>query len=560
MKRFLVSLLVLAAVAHARSITIEDIAADIAVAADGSITVTETLKLAFEGSWNGIYRLVPYRYRYPNGLRDTLHLEVESITDAAGADLWNEISHEGDNLKLKIAVPGAHDATRTVVIRYRSRNTIRPYGDAEGYDAHDELYWNVTGTGWPFPIRHASATVTLPLGVPVDEVRTTAFTGALGSTESEYETTRLEDGRIRFSAKRVLSPYEGLTIVVGFPPGHVTYPTAIEKAWWLFQANWGALAPLLVALFWLAAWWFRGRDPIANATIIPEFEAPFGLRPSQVGVIADEMVQARDVSACIIDLAVRGHYTIDARKSEVSFRKKDPPSDGPPLLPFEKEVLDGLFKGGAKTGSAKQNRLGKRMGKIREAIYEDVTKGGYFLAQPDHVWTVWGCGGAVALVVSAVIGFIWATWWVTALALIPATYVVVKCTRFMPKRSRQGLEALRRVRGMEDYLETAEKERLKNMPRSHFEELLPYAVALGVQDRWTEVFQEFYREPPAWFIGREGDDFNTGTRRFVRSTNDATNYTPPRSSSSGGSWSGGSGFSGGGSSGGGFGGGGGGGW
>jgi uncharacterized membrane protein len=110
---------------------------------------------------------------------------------------------------------------------------------------------------------------------------------------------------------------------------------------------------------------------------------------------------------------------------------------------------------------------------------------------------------------------------------------------------------------MEDYLRTAEKERLKNMPRDHFERLLPYAVALGVHDRWTEVFQELYAKPPAWIQGGTTDDFSTTTSRFVRSTDETVSASAGRSSDG---WSGGSGFDGGGSSGGGSGGGGGGGW
>jgi hypothetical protein len=226
MRRILLSLSLLAAAAHARSLAIEDFHVEITVESDGYVSVTETLKVAFHGSWNGIYRLIPYRYTYPSGLRATLHLEVEAITDGEGNGLWNERSREGGNVKLKIAVPGASDATRTVVIRYRSRNTIRAYDDADGgYGAHDELYWNVTGNGWPFPIRRASAVVTLPGGVPREAVRTAAFTGAYGSTGSDQGTEVLEDGRLRFATTRGLGPYEGLTIVVGFPPGHVQHPT-----------------------------------------------------------------------------------------------------------------------------------------------------------------------------------------------------------------------------------------------------------------------------------------------------------------------------------------------
>ena len=34
----------------------------------------------------------------------------------------------------------------------------RPFAD------HDEIYWNVTGNYWNFPIARANATITLPQG------------------------------------------------------------------------------------------------------------------------------------------------------------------------------------------------------------------------------------------------------------------------------------------------------------------------------------------------------------------------------------------------------------
>lgn len=571
MRRLLLSLLVLAAVAHARSIKVDDFAVDIAIDADGTVKVIETLTIAFEGSWNGIYRFIPYRYTYPNGLRDTLHLAIESITDGSGNELWNDVSHEGDNLTLKIAVPGAQDATRTVVIRYRSRNALRAYGNAEGYDSHDELYWNVTGTGWPSWIRHASATVTLPAGVPAGEVRTAAFTGAYGSVASNQETERLEDGRIRFSTVKALHPWEGLTIVVGFPPGHVRFPTWIEKAWWVVQANWGVLIPLGAAAAWFLLWWYRGRDSLPG-TIIPEFEPPFDLRPSEVGVLADEQVDPRDVSACIVDLAWRGYFDVDVTGDEPTFRLKREWRADPTLRPHEEAVLDGLFRGGSKTGTADPDRLGRKMDEIRAAVYTAVIEGGFFKSRPDTLKTRWLLGTVVLLIPLGLASVAWATWWVGLIALAVAVVVMLPCAAQMPRRTSRGLEALRRIRGMEDYLRTAEEERLKSLPRDHMEKLLPYAIALGVADRWTKLLHHLFDTPPEWYNGPENRAFPTSFRSFLRTTRSATHYTPPRTTSpwsgggssyrGGGSWSGGSGFSrrGGGFSGGGFGGGGGGGW
>ena len=152
---FLLALTLAAAVwplkLEARSLAIESFAADIVVNLDGSIQVTETIRPHFTGSWNGIYRTIPVEYRTPQGLNYTLLLAVQAITDETGSPLRYEQSRERHYLKLKIWVPGATNATRTVAIRYRVRNGLK------FLDEHDELYWNVTGDEWRAPIPSASA-------------------------------------------------------------------------------------------------------------------------------------------------------------------------------------------------------------------------------------------------------------------------------------------------------------------------------------------------------------------------------------------------------------------
>jgi len=561
MMRALAGLALLAAVAQARSLEVEDLHTDVVIRADGTTEITETIQVAFRGSWHGIYRYIPYRYEYPNGLRATLHLALDAVEDGAGNELWHKTSREDGNLRVKIAVPDANDATRTVVLRYRTRNVLKTYQE------QDEFYWNVTGNGWPCAIRHASASVTLP-GIPADEVRTTAYTGSYGARGEGWRATPRGDG-VDFETTAPLPPHAGLTIVVGFPVGYVEHPTRLQEAWWLFQANWGVLFPLGAALAWVLLWYFRGRDSLAGATIVPEFEPPFGLRPTQVGVIVDEKLHRCDVSAGILDLAVRGYFDIDCTEKTPKFHlKKKNWRGGQDLTLYEKELMEALFEGRKETATPSSNRLGRRMPDIRHQLLEQLVREGYFVARPDEVRTAWYLGTAGALIAALLGGVVYATWWVALLLLVPCGTVMFLCARWMPRRTKRGLEALRRVRGLEDYLETAEKERLKDMPRDHFEKLLPYAVALGVQDNWTHVFRELFAEPPAWLAGGASDRLDDVLPRFLVGTQAAMFYTPPRSSFSGGSgggwgggWSGGSGFSGGGDfSGGGFGGGGGGGW
>jgi len=125
-----------------RSLAIERFEAQIRVERDGAIQVTETITARFTGSWNGIYRTIPVKYRTAQGFNWTLGLALESATDASGQPLRTEAARERHYVKYKIWIPGAQDATRTIVLRYRATNGLRFFED------HDELYWNVTGDEW----------------------------------------------------------------------------------------------------------------------------------------------------------------------------------------------------------------------------------------------------------------------------------------------------------------------------------------------------------------------------------------------------------------------------
>ena len=128
------------------------------------------------------------------------------------------------------------------------------------------------------------------------------------------------------------------------------------------------------------------------------------------------------------------------------------------------------------------------------------------------------------------------------------------------------------IDGLRQYLTLAEKDRMNmagapQMSPEHFETLLPYAVALGVEKPWSRTFETWLAAAaagaaaaytPAWYAG---DAFHSGSfgdrmggfTGSMASTMSSSLPAPPSSSSSGFS-------SGGGSSGGGGGGGGGGGW
>ena len=141
----------------ARSLVHESFHADIRVFPDGELEVTETIRTRFEGSWNGLYRFIPVQYVTPQGFSYKLRLELESITDELMRPLRYETTSERHYRKFTIWIPGAQDAIRTVVIRYRVGFGLRFLDD------YDELYWNVTGDEGLVPIELASAASSFPL-------------------------------------------------------------------------------------------------------------------------------------------------------------------------------------------------------------------------------------------------------------------------------------------------------------------------------------------------------------------------------------------------------------
>ncbi|MGH7857291.1 MAG: DUF2207 domain-containing protein, partial [Candidatus Binatia bacterium] len=172
---FLLALAIVAPrLAVARSIVIEAFDAEIHVRPDATIGIRETIRFRFSGSWQGIVRSIPVEYRTPHGFNYSLVLDRVSVTDGAGGRLRAEESRRRHYREIKIWIPGAEDASRSIVLQYRAQNALR------FFTTHDELYWNVTGDEWEFPIESASARILLPAAA--EGVRATAFTGAFGSS------------------------------------------------------------------------------------------------------------------------------------------------------------------------------------------------------------------------------------------------------------------------------------------------------------------------------------------------------------------------------------------
>lgn len=545
------------ATGQSRSYWVESFDADLVVDPDGILWVTERLTFTFDGSFQGIYRDVPYRYHTPSGLDYRIRVELLDVVDGDGAELRYETSRQDGDLRFKVWVPGAENATRTVVLRYRVERALRFPEAEEGFDAHDQLYWNVTGDRWSVPIRSASARVTLPEAITAPPF-TTAYSGPYGRGEGEVDIENLGRNQVRFRTREVLSPGEGLTIVVGWPPGAVYRPTAIDRAGDLLSDNWPLGLPLLALALMTAAFRRWGRDPSVNRSVMVLYEPPGELRPAELGTLIDEKVDLRDIVATVIDLAVRGYLRIEDESEKGWFRSTTKTSfvklrdADDELRPWEREIYDGLFESGDRVRIKDlKTRFYTRVGPIKSALYGTLTDTGLFRARPDHVRIFWFVLAGVLTVAAIVLGAIF-----QKLAFFIAAplvgLVVAAFAPFMPARTSAGRTRFLELKGFEEFLGRTDAERFRalGLAETAFEKYLPYAMAFGVADHWAALFEGLLAEPPDWYVGPPGTFhpalFHQRMDGMVGKLGSAM-VTAPRSSSSGSSgFSSGGGFSGGG--------------
>jgi uncharacterized membrane protein YgcG len=586
---------------------IERFASDIEVQRDGGLLVTEAIDVDFQllGDRHGIFREIPVRYQWdpdPKMVR-VYRVDVRSVRDANGRGLTYETSDNGATLQIKIG-----DADKIVVgkqtyrITYAVRGALNPFAD------RDELFWNVNGGDWAVPMRVVSATVHAAFDVFTS---VTCFEGPPGSTKACQSSSSPQ--RAAFSATTALPVAGQLTIVTALRKGVVTVPAPLLERRergideYFDVTPWttgGALVALIGGLGLVAwRWWTAGRDEREHETIVAEYEPPEKVRPAQAGLLVDEHADTKDVTATIVDLAVRGYLTIAELPATGIFGKRDwsltrtgNKAHPETLQPYERTIFDGLFGQGAmdatrtavvaliqrfsdRVGAAAETRAafeGKptdtvklselkehfytTLAKAQRELYADSVARKWFAADPQRVRQIYAALGCGAIVLAAFLVF----WLGSALgaglvglaAVVPAIALLGVASR-MPRKTRAGAELLRRTLGFRHYMEIAEKERQRFAERENiFSEYLPYAIVFGCVEKWANAFKDIdaTRATSSWYTGSalgafSANDLSSNLSSFSSQVSSTIAATP--------GGSGGSGFSGGGSGGGGGGGGGG---
>ncbi len=501
---------------------------------DASLIVREDITFEFQGAHNGVFRTIPVRYDR-GGYEVAFRLDSIGAWDEGGQPLRHEVSYPGRYVRIKAWVPGAVDTKKTVTFVYRVRRGILTFED------HDELYWNATGNEWEAPIWHAEVFVKTPPSVTDDDVRAVAYTGPRGLGGQDYTLDRVERF-LHFTATRAFRPREGITVAVAWPVGHIGRPSATRQALWFFGDNWPLGLPLLAALAGWLAWWAYGRDPAPKRSVKPEYEPPAGLLPAEAGALADEKAEPREALATIVDLAVRGYLRIEQiatliGRPDFVFHRLKPIAGDTALKPFELFVLAKIFGGDMMLSTCTLSEIRRdydhTFPPIRDRLYRLMVEDGLFPASPGRMRADWLIPGGLLVAAAFALPEYWPAWLNVYGFMLPAAIavsggVLMVWSRFMACRTWAGVQTLVAVRGFQEFLERAEKDRLERMPADTLHQFLPWAIALGVTERWIFNFKGLKVDAPAWYTGSSPfslDSYHAGLTSFGQHTTEALSTT-----------------------------------
>ncbi len=514
---------------------------DVLVEEDGTLDITESIKVrAMNNKINrGIYRDFPHIVKDKWGITSELPFKVIKVTKNGVSESYG-LKKQPGGTRIKIGnsniilKPGIY----TYVIQYRTNGWMLSQKNA------DELYWNVTGNHWVFPILNSTCTIKFPAGAEC--INAGAYTGKKGEKEQNYRVQK-NGSSVEFILTKPLRAREGLTISAQIPKGYLTLSEQKLPKMLLF-----ILGAFVATISWfLGAWLYVGRDP-RKGIIFPEFTAPEGMSAGAVRFVKKMNYDNDCFTAGVVELAQKGALMIEHAGNKYSLSKKE--REASASLTGEEDVLNSeLFSSQDKLLLDQKNHrtiAGARAAhhtEIKEKYVDKLfhknvkwllpglalsiaTLGlsliffknveGIFLTVWLTIWT-FGCFALVSTWVKALLkkqfakalpiflfsipflGF----WCFGAFMLLKASsplllVLIITITginalfsKLMKAPTREGRKILDHIEGLKHYLSVAEKDRL-NMAEApaqtpkHFEEFLPYAMALGVGENWTSSFAD----------------------------------------------------------------------
>ena len=555
---------------------------DITINQDASITITERIEYQTTERKHGIFRYIPTQYSKGGLTREVLPIDNITVTDAEGSAIPYEQTQDGAFLNLKIGWPTkTFFGSQTYLITYTVAGAVKPLEDRA------ELFWDITGEGWRFPIASTSASVTSPFAT-IQNVD--CFSGSVGENDDQCVVVQHQK-RADFLYPHTISYGENVTVLLALPKDSgILLPSDLEHSMSSFFDNFVLLllpAPVVI----LGLWWSKkGRDiqfvspnvfktdknePTQFRPLTLRGREPFvyepltDLTPGEAGALLDEKVDTQDVVAEILELARKKYLRISAIEKKALFGLstsrdyvfEELADSKVSLSPVQQYLLNELFKSDSKVSvSSLSGTFYRAMSTAEQMIEKELVKKNVYTKKPGSARAL---GIFMALFISAVLLILIFTFYVPISIYWPLMVVVFQlpiAITFgynMPQKTAVGSNLWLQARGLRKTIAYGKWRQEIQEKKLFIEEVFPFAVALGVVNQLSKDMDKLDLQPPEYIRSTSAlHSMNVAdfTNTMSSEIGSSLSYNPSSSSRSGGS-----GFSSG-SSGGGGGGGGGGSW
>ena len=499
---------------------------DAAIAADGTLTVKATM--TFDGAAPDV---VEQQLGTATRTADTMEYRYQ-VTDVAATTGSRalDVRVTAGPRATTLSIPTA-GASEPVVLTY----TVR--GAAIATDG------DTTTVRWPLlqglnlPVATFDATVRIPAqfnmidcaaGAPATPAACTLYGG--GTVDSP----------VPFFHDERRAAGEVVVAILRFPEGTVAVNQDLRALWTLDRAFSAQPLPLglaagLLVLGGLALWAAHrrlgadagvGLQPTPVAEFHPigpgqsEFRVLDDIRPGEVGTLVDERVDPVDVTATLLDLAVRGHLRITEIAPETAhgptewtFSRRE---GSDPLLAYEHTLLDAVapVQGDPVKVSNLAGSVGAVIGKVQSELYDEVVARGWFARRPDSTrnrWSLIGWAGLGVAVLVTVLLAAFTTFGLIGLALVALALGVLFVAQEMPARTPSGTAVLGGLDALRGSLLTQPVDTLPaGQGLTQLSSILPYAIVVGGKDRWLQAVAAADDDTTAdstdldWYHGPEG--------------------------------------------------------
>lgn len=433
--------------------------------------------------------------------------EVSGVT--AGSDA-GEVGVETDEHDGVLDIVLDRGDAATAVLDYRVTGAL------EEIEGGVELEWTPVA-GYSEPVEQTSVQIDAPQPPR-------ALSCSAGDPRSSIYCTSSDMGGHEALTARFLQvdmvPGERFSVVAAYPEGTAKAEPVLERPWSLSSAF--AVTPVTGSVFGVLLLGLLGglaalirlrgqeeralREESGAATNAPlesgpdaglRFRPPDGVHPGQIGTLMDGQADVVDIAASVVDLAVRGHFTIEELPHENAavdwvLSKRVPPADEE-LLPYESQLIEALFERRVRVRLSHLHRFGfgRRLSGVRDELYRDMVRLKWFANRPNVERNRWATAG-IALTVGGVAvtvllaAFTQAAF--TGLAVVIAGAALTVGAQYMPSRTTRGSQVLAHTLGFRAFLMSAEAEHVPEQRRVElFSRYLPYAVIFDNVDRWAAV-------------------------------------------------------------------------